>query len=135
MRSCMNHHYLTTSHLLEYTMASFKSTIKSTLVATTEVVDAAAKSVSAVAIGADMLHEFMQAELEDQKLGYILNKGKRAAEQAIEAKKAIAQLQVDTVSFINKSAAHAGAYASAATYIDNIMAELGYENLPKINIS
>ena len=117
-----------------HTMASFKAATKSILTATTTSVDAAGKFVSAAAISADMLHEFMQAELDDQKLGYVLNKGKRAAEQAIEAKKAIAQLQVDTANFINKSAAHAGAYASAATYIDQIMADLGYENLPKINI-
>ena len=116
-------------------MASFKAATKSILSATTTSVDAAGKFVSAAAISADMLHAFMQAELEDQKLGYVLNKGKRAAEQAIEAKKAIALLQVDTANFISKSAAHAGAYASAATYIDQIMSELGYENLPKINIS
>ena len=115
-------------------MATFKTSARAAFTTVATTLEAATKTINAAAMGADMLHEFMQAELEDQKLGYVLNKGKRAAEQAIEAKKAIAQLQVDTANFINKSAAHAGAYASAATYIDKIMADLGYENLPKIII-
>lgn len=115
-------------------MASFKTTIKSTLNAATTTVDAAAKYVSAIAISADMLDAFMKAELHDQQIGYKLNAGKRAAEQVIEAKQAIAQLQVDAAAFIKKSAEHGEAYKSASTYIDSIVEELGIKNMPNIKV-
>jgi len=116
-------------------MASFKTTIKSTLAATTTTVDAVAKTVTALSIGADMLHAFMEAELHDQRVGYKLNAGTRVAEQVITAKQAIADLQVNAANYIKKSAEHAAAYQSASTYVDGIVAELGIKNMPTINIS
>ena len=115
-------------------MASFKTSAKAAFSTVATTLDVATKTVTTTAIAVDMAHAFMQAELEDQKRGYKLNAGKRAAEQVIEAKQAIAELQVNAASFIKKSAEHAAAYQSASTYIDTIVEELGIKNMPKIEI-
>ena len=115
-------------------MASFKSTARAALSTVATTLDATTKTVHAVAIGADMLHAFMEAELQDQRIGYKLNSGTRTAEQVIAAKQAIADLQLNAASYIRKSSEHAAAYASASAYIDTIVNELGIKNMPTINI-
>ena len=116
-------------------MASFKTSAKAAFTTVATTLDVATKTVTTAAIAVDMAHAFMHAELEDQKRGYKLNAGKRAAEQVIEAKQAIAELQVNAANFIKKSAEHAAAYQSASTYIDSIVGELGIKNMPKIEIT
>lgn len=115
-------------------MATFKSTIKSTLTAATSTLEAATKTINAAAMGADMLHAFMEAELADQRISYKLNSGTRTAEQVVAAKQAIADLQISAANYVRKSAEHAAAYKSASTYIDSIVDELGIQNMPKISI-
>lgn len=115
-------------------MASFKTSAKAAFTTVATTLDATTKTINAVAMGADMLHSFMEAELHDQRVGYKLNAGKRAAEQVIEAKQAIAELQINAANFIKKSEEHAAAYASASTYIDSLVEELGIKNMPKIEI-
>ena len=114
-------------------MASFKTSAKAAFTTVATTLDAATKTINA--IGADMLHAFMEAELHDQRVGYKLNAGTRAAEQVIQAKQAIADLQVNAANYIKKSAEHAAAYQSASTYVDGIVAELGIKNMPTISIS
>ena len=116
-------------------MASFKTSAKSAFTTVATTLDATTKTINAVAMGADMLHSFMEAELHDQRVGYKLNAGKRAAEQVIEAKQAIADLQVKTAAYIKKSAEHAAAYQSASNYIDTIVKDLGIKDMPTISIS
>lgn len=116
-------------------MASFKTSAKAAFTTVATTLDAATKTINAAAIGADMLHAFMEAELHDQRVGYKLNAGTRAAEQVIQAKQAIADLQVNAANYIKKSAEHAAAYQSASTYVDGIVAELGIKNMPTISIS
>lgn len=116
-------------------MASFKTSAKAAFTTVATTLDATTKTINAVAMGADMLHSFMEAELQDQRVGYKLNSGTRTAEQVIQAKQAIADLQVNAANYIKKSAEHAAAYQSASTYVDGIVAELGIKNMPTINIS
>ena len=115
-------------------MASFKSTASSTFTAITSSLDAAVKVINTATIGVDMLHLYASEELADQKRGYRLNAATRTAEQVQEAKERVTQLQVNTANFINKSELHAQAYVSASAYIDEICAEMGLKNLPKITV-
>lgn len=116
-------------------MASFKSTTTAAFNAVSTSLDSAVKVVNTFTIGVDMLHEYAQAELADQKRSYKLNEATRIAEQVIEAKERITSLQVRAANFISKSDLHAQAYESASTYIDAIVAQMGYENLPTITIA
>ena len=116
-------------------MASFKTSARAAFTTVATTLDVATKTVNTAAIAVDMAHAFMEAELNDQRVGYKLNAGTRAAEQVIQAKQAIAELQVNAANFIKKSAEHAAAYASASTYIDSIVDELGIQNMPRIQIS
>ena len=115
-------------------MASFKSTATAAFNAVSTTLDSAVKIVNTATIGVDMLHLYASEELADQKRGYRLNAATRTAEQVQEAKQRITQLQVNTANFINKSELHAQAYVSASTYIDEICAEMGITNLPKITV-
>ena len=115
-------------------MASFKSTASSTFTAVTTTLDAAVKVVNTATVAIDMLHLYATEELADQKRGYKLNEATRIAEQVIEAKERITQLQVNTANYINKSELHAQAYVSASAYIDEICAEMGIKNLPSITV-
>ena len=116
-------------------MASFKTSARAAFTTVATTLDVATKTVNTAAIAVDMAHAFMEAELQDQRVGYKLNSGTRTAEQVIQAKQAIADLQVNAANYIRKSAEHAAAYASASTYIDEIVSELGIKNMPSINIS
>ena len=115
-------------------MASFKTSARAAFATVATTLDVATKTVTTAAIAVDMAHSFMEAELRDQRVGYKLNAGTRAAEQVIQAKQAIAELQISAANFIKKSAEHAAAYQSASTYIDTIVNELGIQNMPKIEI-
>ena len=115
-------------------MASFKSTATSAFTTITTTLDTAVKVVNTAAIGIDMLQAYAQAELSDQKRSYKLNEATRVAEQVEEAKRRLAQVGIESANFINKSDEHAQAYKAAATYIDSIAKEMGYENLPKITV-
>lgn len=116
-------------------MASFKTSARAAFTTVATTLDVATKTINTAAIAVDMAHSFMEAELHDQRVGYKLNAGTRAAEQVIAAKQAIAELQVNAANFIKKSSEHAAAYASASTYIDSIVDELGIKNMPSIQIS
>ena len=116
-------------------MASFKTSARAAFTTVATTLDVATKTVNTAAIAVDMAHAFMEAELHDQRVGYKLNAGTRAAEQVIAAKQAIADLQVNAANYIKKSAEHAAAYQSASTYIDTIVSELGIKNMPTISIS
>ena len=115
-------------------MASFKTSARAVFTTVATTLDVATKTITTASIAVDMAHSFMEAELQDQRVGYKLNAGTRAAEQVIQAKQAIAELQVNAANFIKKSAEHAAAYQSASTYIDTIVEDLGIKNLPKIEI-
>ena len=116
-------------------MASFKTSARAAFTTVATTLEAATKTVNTAAIAVDMAHAFMEAELHDQRIGYKLNSGTRTAEQVIQAKQAIADLQVNAANYIKKSADHAAAYQSASTYIDTIVSELGIKNMPTISIS
>ena len=120
---------------MEYTMASFKSTTTAAFTTVTTTLDTAVKAVNTVAIGIDMLEAYAQAELADQKRSYKLNEATRVAEQVEEAKRRLAQVGIESATFIKKSEEHAAAYKAAASYIDTVAGEMGYENLPKISVS
>lgn len=115
-------------------MASFKTSARAVFTTVATTLDVATKTITTASIAVDMAHSFMEAELQDQRVGYKLNAGTRAAEQVIQAKQAIAELQVNAANFIKKSAEHAAAYQSASTYIDTIVEDLGIKNMPKIEI-
>ena len=115
-------------------MASFKTSARAAFTTVATTLDVATKTITTASIAVDMAHSFMEAELLDQRVGYKLNAGTRAAEQVIQAKQAIAELQVNAANFIKKSAEHAAAYQSASTYIDTIVEDLGIKNMPKIEI-
>ena len=116
-------------------MATFKSTVSSTFNAVSTSLDAAVKVVNTATLGVDMLHAFASAELADQKRSHRLNEATRVAEQVEEAKRRLAQVGIDSATFIRKSEEHAQAYAAAATFIDSIAKDMGYENLPKITVA
>lgn len=116
-------------------MASFKSTTTAAFTSVTATLDAAVKVVNTATIGVDMLQAYAQAELADQKRSYKLNEATRVAEQVEEAKRRLAQVGIESATFIKKSEEHAQAYSAAATYIDSIAKEMGYENLPKITVA
>ena len=115
-------------------MASFKTSARAVFTTVATTLDVATKTITTASIAVDMAHSFMEAELQDQRVGYKLNAGTRAAEQVIQAKQAIAELQVNAANFIKKSAEHAAAYQSASAYIDTIVEDLGIKNMPKIEI-
>ena len=115
-------------------MASFKTSARAAFTAVATTLDVATKTITTASIAVDMAHSFMEAELLDQRVGYKLNAGTRVAEQVIQAKQAIAELQVNAANFIKKSAEHTAAYQSASTYIDTIVEGLGIQNMPKIEI-
>lgn len=116
-------------------MASFKTSARAAFTTVATSLDVATKTITTAAIAVDMAHAFMEAELQDQRIGYKLNSGTRVAEQVIQAKQAIAELQVNAANFIKKSSEHAAAYQSASTYIDAIVDEMGIKNMPKIEIA
>lgn len=116
-------------------MASFKTTTTAAFTTLTTTLDTAVKVVNTAAIGIDMLQAYAQAELADQKRSYKLNEATRVAEQVEEAKRRLAQVGIESATFINKSDEHAQAYKAAATYIDSVAKEMGYENLPKITVA
>ena len=115
-------------------MATFKSSARAAFTTVATTLDAATKTINVASMAVDMAHAFMEAELQDQRIGYKLNQGTRTAEQVINAKQAIADLQLNAVNYIRKSAEHAAAYQSASTYIDSIVNDLGIQNMPRINI-
>ena len=115
-------------------MASFKTSARAVFTTVATTLDVATKTITTASIAVDMAHSFMEAELHDQRVGYKLNAGTRVAEQVIQAKQAIAELQINAANFIQKSAEHAAAYQSASTYIDTIVEDLGIKNMPKIEI-
>lgn len=116
-------------------MATFKSSARAAFTTVATTLDAATKTINVASMAVDMAHAFMEAELQDQRIGYKLNQGTRTAEQVINAKQAIADLQLRAAAFIQKSPDHAAAYASAATYVDSIVNDLGIQNMPTITVN